>query len=180
MKNRLFIGFDLSEPLKKRISNLIKSLKNKWPDLKYVKKENLHLTLIFLGQISDQDLWQTIETIQAVSRDFYPLSIESRGVELFPTLKKPKIISLSIKEKSKLNELKRKINDQLAFLNIARRENRIFRPHITLARIKKNNNKPDLKNTFLNFEERFNKIDIFESRLTKQGLVYNIIQSIKL
>jgi len=180
MKSRLFIGFDLSKPLKKRISSLIKSLKNKWPDLKYVQENNIHLTLIFLGQISDQDLWQTIKIIQEIAGNFNPFFIESREVNPFPTCKNPKIVSLNIKENKILSDLKEKITRQLVYQNITKQENRLFKPHISLARIRKSNTKLDLKNYHSNFKEKINKIDIFASQLTKEGPIYNIIQSIKL
>ncbi|MBI4101693.1 MAG: RNA 2',3'-cyclic phosphodiesterase, partial [Candidatus Nealsonbacteria bacterium] len=51
MRHRIFLAINLPENVKKKLADF----KSKWPDLpcRWTKAENLHITLVFLGSVSD-------------------------------------------------------------------------------------------------------------------------------
>ena len=73
MKHRIFIAINLPENIKKELL----SFQLKWPDLpiRWVGPENLHITLAFLGYLSDEELVEVLRITREVTQRHQPFSI---------------------------------------------------------------------------------------------------------
>ncbi len=176
---RVFIGLSLSNQSKIIINNQVlhfKSIQN--TGINWVKANNLHLTLKFIGAIDKNKLDMVIDYLNQYSHKKHQLVAQFKKVIFIPA-SKPKIIVLQVSSECLL-----KIMTELdAGLKGICQPSKFFTPHITLGRIKTNLN-PDLKNLLqsfnLNSEEKFTTITLFESILSQNGADYRIIKNFNL
>jgi len=203
MNHRIFIAINLPKELKEKLC----SYRNYWPEVpaRWVKPENLHLTLVFLGYIKEKDLIKILEATEKTasehkifSIDFNkicygppqkssPLTKESSEDYLFKGNKLPRLIWVEGNLNKNLialrNDLEKKLEDgNISFL----KENREFKPHITLARINtwefkklEPEERPEINEKIeLKFEVK--SIEVMESKLKRGGAEYAILKSAKL
>ena len=143
---RLFIAFELPEHTKEHLVCLMEDLKQSLPSARWVKKEELHITAAFLGE-TDPDCVPVInEALEDVSSTMLPISIELTSIGAFPSMSRASVLWSGIAHNTTLIESAEKIRAQL------RRETppisfdtKPFKPHITLARFKNQENLSDLK-----------------------------------
>lgn len=126
---RLFIALDLPEATKKSLQALSFGI----PGAKWVRPEQLHLTVRFIGDV-DGGLFHDISDILA-EMDHSPFSLELKGVGYFPPRGAPRVLWVGLGKSESLQRLRRKINTRLLQAGLDP-EGRKFSPHITLARLK--------------------------------------------
>lgn len=119
-----------------RAGQLIGRLGSTSAKVKWVEPHNLHLTLKFLG---DVDLLEIPELCQAVTdavAELPPFEIEARGAGAFPDLRHPRTVWLGVgrgtEEMVQLHDI---VEQSLAPLGF-RQEQRRFRPHLTIGRVR--------------------------------------------
>lgn len=185
MKKRIFVAINLCEELKKELV----SFQRKWPKLpcKWVAQNNLHLTLVFLGNLSEQEVLDVIEGMKQITKRYEPFSI-SFGTICYGPPKRipPSLIWIEGEKSEQFSELKKDLDNLLAGKINFIPEKREFLPHITLGRIRK------FKWRRLNFANRlaikqkvsFNvpieSIEVMESHLKRSGAKYRALKSISL
>jgi len=137
---RTFIALDISEDIRKRLAefmeNIQKGLIRTGASIKYVEPENLHLTLKFLGETSE-DLTPKIHTeLEKFYSTQEKILVKIGEIGVFPNRKFPKVIWVGINgSKEKLQFLQNeteKICEKFGY----KPEGRDFSPHLTIARIK--------------------------------------------
>lgn len=184
MKRRIFIAVNLPEHIKKELYGY----KNKWPELpcRWTKKDNLHITLSFLGYLSDEEMLTICDIARKVAKNHNPFSVKLNKIVFGPPKKAPPKMVWAEGEKSKdLSALKNDLEKSVASSENAQflQESRLFSPHITLARIQawqfrkiELEEKPEINEEInLNFE--VSSIDVMESELKKGGPEYIILES---
>ena len=189
MKHRIFIAINLPEDAKKKLVEY----QDKWPDLpvRWTKKENLHITLIFLGYLSDEELLDVIETTKKTADNNSVFSINLNKVCYGPPKKMPPRMVWVTGEKSKeLGKLQSDLENSLlssaALVKEGLSENRPHSPHITLGRIKtwewrqmEVEERPEVNEEIsLTFE--VNSIEVMESQLRRGGPNYTVLESFQL
>ncbi len=132
---RTFIAIDLDRPVRDSLSRLQEELKSCGADVRWVKAENIHLTLKFLGDISEETAGDIVSILEKSCTGVSAFDIEVSGVGVFPDIKSPRVLWAGISGDAALRELHRKIEDGTASLGF-RRENRKFVPHLTLGRFR--------------------------------------------
>ena len=183
--HRVFIAINLPEKTREEIF----SLKEEWPDLpcRWVKRENLHITLVFLGNINEKELEKTFNLVREVGENNDSFSINLEKVSYGPGKKlPPRLVWISGKSSPQLMKLKDDLDRMLLKeLNI-RPEKRDFNPHITLGRIRKwdwariNPEERSWVNLNVSFEIPVNSIEVMESHLKRTGAEYKILFSASL
>ncbi|MBO4301265.1 MAG: RNA 2',3'-cyclic phosphodiesterase [Desulfovibrio sp.] len=172
---RAFVAINIPEPAASELERFLGTLKP-LASIRWVKREQLHITLRFLGE-------QTRETIERVKRVLTPLSFDPFDVELsyagaFPNLKSPRVLWLSGKRgMGELSHLAEKANRAIDSVGLPC-EKRGFKPHLTLARTDGNPFPPALLEKLKNpptIGWRCDGFDLMRSRLTPQGAVYSKI-----
>ena len=145
------------------------SLSSLGGDLKPVERENIHLTLKFLGNVSASKLEEIRSALEQVV--FPPFSLEIRGAGAFPNLKRMNIVWIGIGEGWSQVELiyeqTEKLLHQLGFS----RETRAFSPHITVARVRSGRKRDEIAAFLSNLtDESFGTFTVENVRL-KQSIL---------
>jgi 2'-5' RNA ligase len=146
--------------------------------VKWVKKENLHITLKFFGETEKNNLIE--EKMRNLENEISAFDISLKGVGAFPDLKKAKILWVGVeKGKGSLSQLFSITENEVAALGFER-EKRNFHPHITFARVKKGKYSltRDIDFSFGPFWVE--EISLFKSTLTPNGPIYEILSEIPL
>ncbi len=175
---RLFVAIELPERIRERIVKVQRELQG-LGGVSWVRGENLHLTLKFLGNVKEDRLKEVKGVVERVALSSSPFSLNIRGVGCFPTLKRPRVVWVGVENHTPLYDLQRELEE--AFEGIGfEREKRPFHPHITFGRIKKI---PDERWTerLLSFREEemgrmeVTSISLFSSTLRPTGAVYTCL-----
>jgi len=126
---RLFIAIEFPKETKKEITQVIAHI-NLPTEISWIKSENLHLTLKFLGY-TKIPLKKIEESIEASISEIKPWKFEFISIGYFDYLNL--IIWLGVKRSEILSRLVDKIEKEMLSLGFAK-EKRIFSPHITIGR----------------------------------------------
>ena len=181
---RVFLALNLPEKIKEELLNFQKL----WPTLpcKWVKKENLHITLLFLGNLNETQLKELQKKAQEIALQFSPFFVFLEKITYGPQIKKPRMVWVKVKREENLLKLEKKLKEEIFALpsfKYKQKEEREFLPHITLARLKSwefqrldPQERPEIKEDLsLKFEAR--SFEIMESKLKRGGAEYFILES---
>lgn len=134
---RLFFAVPVPETVRERVAGIIRGCELDDPPWRWIKPDNYHLTLKFLGEVEDSLVKPLESAASRVAARFPPFRIDFDSFGAFPSLGKPRVLFYDISGGFKpLSELSREIDEGIEFLGFER-EKRAFRAHLTLARIKK-------------------------------------------
>jgi 2'-5' RNA ligase len=128
---RIFIGIDLDPDVRVRISRFLEGVESFAPDARWVRPESLHITLKFIGEQTPEQVAGITERLQKVECGAFEIRVGGYG--FFPTAKAPRVFWIGIEGGTQLPELAERIDTATAELGIPREE-RVFSPHLTLAR----------------------------------------------
>ena len=167
---RSFVSIDLDdEQVLSRVESIISSLKSIGGDLKPVERENIHLTLKFLGDINKAKLAEVRKALSAVK--FQPFQLEIKGAGAFPSLNRMNVIWVGIGEGwTQVQQIFEQIETLLHGQGFSR-ETRPFSPHVTIARVR-SSRKKDETAAFLSHlsEESFGTFNAQHVRLKQSVL----------
>lgn len=177
MKLRLFIGLTLTASLIKKITFLEKKIDHRLGfKLDWIPLKNLHLTIIFLGYLDYENYLKLIEVFSSLKLS-KPFALEISKVDYGPPGSK-RMIWLYGKRNKFLAEFKEMITNEIDKMNIPyQREERVYLPHINLARLKFNKNLPSIEED-LNWQVFLSEAAIFQSHLLPTGAEYEKLKSI--
>ncbi|MDE2222256.1 MAG: RNA 2',3'-cyclic phosphodiesterase [Candidatus Omnitrophica bacterium] len=183
---RGFLAFPISGELKEEFERLLGDLKKTGADTSWVKPENIHLTLKFLGDIEPEDLKKITAVLTEQASRFSVFASYLTEIDAFPDLHHPKIIWAGLDDSIRTMEtIVRVLENELAQCGFSREE-RPFKPHLTLGRIRSGSHLRNLISavkqiSFRNrIEQQFETIILYQSTLTPQGPVYEALQSFAL
>lgn len=177
---RSFIAIELSEDVRRRLALVqdeLKSLVDRGQaGLSIPKAENIHLTLKFLGDIPASLVDSIVRRLDRKLEDEGPFPLRVRGLGAFPAMDKPRVIWAGFEPSEELLTLQRNVLEALEKLPI-KRDRKIFRPHLTLARVRQSSPgliagilQPRLQTDFGSFSA--DRFTLFRSQLTPQGAIY--------
>lgn len=142
-----------------------------------VNKHNMHFTLLFLGEISDESAENVKKEISKIS--FHPIQVKFTHVGAFPNSRFPRVVWIGVDDEAakKLVELAEQVEKKLMPLGF--RSDKSFRPHLTIFRIK---NKVDLTHIIDKFKDAdfgtsvITELKFKQSVLTPSGPIYSDLQ----
>ncbi|TAN32972.1 RNA 2',3'-cyclic phosphodiesterase [Patescibacteria group bacterium] len=180
---RIFIALPVPEEAKNELElaqNEIKRLNERVP-IKWTERQNMHITLAFLGDITDGQAEQVKKVLdEAAKRPGFSIWLDS--LDGFPDLNRPKVlVCAAAEEKRDCAKLHKDLEEKLFALGLEF-EDHIWRPHITLGRVKREWNNPNglAAMPIEKINWLADKIELIESELAPAGPVYNILQTFKL
>ncbi|NIQ98482.1 MAG: RNA 2',3'-cyclic phosphodiesterase [Desulfuromonadales bacterium] len=132
-KTRTFLAIPLPEAVVVEISALQKQLKQDLPGVRWSRADNLHLTLRFFGDCSEEDLDKIIAAMVSVGALWSPFEATVAGLGAFPSLRRPRVFWIGLQGEDKLLSLHGDLEEGLAQRGFPK-ENRPFTPHLTLGR----------------------------------------------
>jgi 2'-5' RNA ligase len=168
---RLFVAIDLPNEIKDRLGRLCSGLSG----AKWVKRQQMHLTLRFIGEVDHHQAEAIKAALGAIQQP--PFEFRLKGVGQFPTRGKPRVLWVGVQAPPALNTLYQDIETRLRALNLPP-DDHAFSPHITLARFKTLPN-PENMRQYTNHHEAFatesipvGSFILFSSQLSSSGSVY--------
>ncbi|OFX90137.1 MAG: 2'-5' RNA ligase [Bacteroidetes bacterium GWF2_33_16] len=173
----------LSEENFKLFSNIKSNLRDS--TVNWVDTENMHLTLFFLGATNEEQIPVICRHLKEELENTTSFSFSLKGLGVFKSLLDPRILWIGIENADKLKVIKEKIDKALIKLDF-KVEDREFKPHLTIGRIKYLKKENELENLLDRFTEyKFQEIEVaevvfYESILTNKGPVYKVIEKIHL
>lgn len=133
-RTRTFLGVAVSEETRRRATTVQQELAA-LAEVKWVEPPNLHVTLLFLGELDDRDLVQVCKVATAAARREPPFELRVSGLGAFPTPRRPKVLWGGIEEGAdSLLRLHAAVSAPLIESGIYRKEDRDYTPHLTLGR----------------------------------------------
>lgn len=187
-KLRLFWAVNLPEELKTKLWHMQGRLQAAGADAKWVERQNLHVTVKFLGETDAGLVAQIVDAAAGRLKSFKAFGLEVSGLGFFPGPASPRVVWAGLKgETGMLKELARAVEESMAECGFPR-EGRKFSPHLTLARVKSPGNTGDLARMA---EEESNRgarlgsfrvssVDLMQSDLTPRGPAYTLLAAVKL
>ena len=198
-RHRIFIAINFPENIKKKLADYQKKIEELFTlhqklrfgagPVRWTKVNSLHITLIFLGYITDEELLETCKITKEVAKKYSSFFVNLNEICYGPVDKKPPRMVWVLGEKSQeFSDLKDDLEKSLLDsekINFSP-ENRKFSPHITLGRIKQwewrriePEERPEIKEE-INLNFPVDSIEIMESELKRTGPEYTILESYSL
>jgi 2'-5' RNA ligase len=174
---RLFIAMPLGDQAEQKLSNIIAECREHGGSVKWVRPENIHLTIRFLGDTDESLIEKLKQLIDEVVTEFSPVETTIDQLGAFPNLKRPRVIWTSISSETEtLAKLARQVELRVRKLRFEA-DKKSFKAHLTLGRVRKPQGLDDLlsfleKYTVEPIPVRFDRLVLFQSTLTPQGSIY--------
>lgn len=173
--NRLFVAIDLPESAKEAVVDMGCKL----PGARWVPKEQLHLTLRFIGDTDDL----TQPVIRAALRQVVSprFSLALSGIGHFPPGKHPRVLWVGMTASLQLSALQHQVELALMEAGIPPDE-RSFSPHITIARLRETPapmvlSLEEREKAFATEPFRVPEFHLYASKLTSAGAIHTIVES---
>jgi len=136
MALRCFIAVEVPGPMKRAIGDMIDNLKKSGSDVKWLRPENIHITLKFLGSTEESLLDEVKESLSKKLSPYSPFYITISGIGCFPDERRPRVVWVGTHESSgQVRDVQRAIEAEMAKFGFPSEE-RNFSPHLTIGRVK--------------------------------------------
>jgi 2'-5' RNA ligase len=178
---RLFVALEIPSEVRESLADLLQSLHAISAQTRWVRPQNLHVTLKFIGEVPEAEgaairgALTGVRSSQAVTLDFH-------GLGFFPNEKHPRVFWAGIVASPNLKTLAGDIEKTVETVGIPR-ERRTFSPHLTLARFE-SAQLPDklraaiLENAARDFGSMHTReFHLIESKLKSTGAEYTTLES---
>src|SRR5437016_5643430 len=93
---RTFIGIDVGATIRDRLISLQEELATVAPDVKWVEPENLHLTLLFLGEVDNREIIDICRAAQKAIGTMPAFTMSIEGVGCFPNVRRPRTLWVGV------------------------------------------------------------------------------------
>src|ERR1700730_6489217 len=128
---RLFIALDIDDAIRERITRFLHGVSPLAPDGRWARPESLHVTLKFIGEQPEAAVERIKQALAPIAAG--PAEIHFRGFGFFPTAKSPRVFWIGLQAGPQLAALAAAVDKSMASLGIPK-DDRVFSPHLTLAR----------------------------------------------
>ncbi|MHC1740792.1 MAG: RNA 2',3'-cyclic phosphodiesterase [Anaerolineaceae bacterium] len=182
---RLFFAIELNSSIHLNLAKIINSLREVGcPGINWVRSENIHLTLKFLGDTPTQNISVLTNTLTEVVTKIDPYNLSVVGTGCFPSAQQPRVLWAGVHATEIMLDLQHSLDRALAEKGFPS-EKRPFSPHLTLARVTDRTDGILLRNTYqklITFQKTefgnllVDHITLFQSTLTKSGAIYTPIE----
>src|SRR5437867_12947274 len=95
---RTFIGIDLGKTVRDKAVALQESLARAGTEVKWVEPENLHVTLLFLGEVEDREMARVCKIVEEATRQQPVFSMTVETVGCFPNPRRPRVVWVGVGE----------------------------------------------------------------------------------
>ncbi len=174
---RIFIAIGFSpDP---SFFNMYRDIKSRLKNerIRWVKTENLHITLRYIGEYENSGIPEISEMLSEVSLETKDFKLTYKDLGVFRSLSYPKVLWVGLDENEELGELKFKIDRSLIEMGFDLKMEK-FSPHLTLGRMKHIKDKRSLSDVIeayrnkIFMDQNAGSIVLVESKLSKSGAEY--------
>jgi 2'-5' RNA ligase len=177
---RTFLGIPVPDQIKRKINDLVSEEKKRRLPVKWVRCENLHITLRFLGEIDEMQKENVVSTLNRIRNKYDSFEMNLEHLGCFPHPSRPRVLWIGVGQGGDiLNAIAGQIEDDLGEKGF-KREGR-FHAHLTIGRVKKPCNVDALlMKPFCSENMLVHSINLYESLLKPEGPVYRVLHSFSL
>ncbi|MDD5259954.1 MAG: RNA 2',3'-cyclic phosphodiesterase [bacterium] len=183
---RVFVSVGIDPEIKEKVAEVQDQLKLANADVRWVAKENLHLTLHFCGEVNEKKAQDIITVCRGIASEISPFSLEIKYVGTYPPYGDPRIIWTGVEQGR---------DEAITLIEVTKRhltlltgvtEKKDISPHLTFGRIRTTTNIGVLTTQLHKFAnlgfgvQTVDKILVMESKLKPTGPVYSVLEEIKL
>lgn len=184
---RCFVALELDEPARRDLAAVIARLREADADVKWVRPENLHLTLEFLGDVPVSGTGAVVGALtEALTAGPRAFSFRLAGMGTFGSSRSPRVIWVGLDEgKETVGELAARVAKALAPLGYLPPE-RGFTPHLTLGRCRSGKNAAQLMAAVAALRDyrgpavAARRVVLFQSELRPSGPIYRPLAAVDL
>lgn len=183
-KIRAFIACEIPESVLENVSKVQEDLRKLDLDVSWTRVSGIHITLKFLGDIEEEYIDKIAAIIEEASKGQSPFEISIKGSGAFPNLKNPRVIWIGVEDGTKgLTRLQQPLDYGLNALGFEPEE-REFRPHLTLGRVKGPRGKERLSAAVSELREielgsfAVDRVILYKSELKPTGAVYTKLKEV--
>lgn len=186
---RTFLALEISPAIRQSIASTLETLAQQVPHrtVRWVRPENVHLTLVFLGDFPSEDIPHVHEAVQQAIGVTSPLDLTVGGLGAFPRPQAPRVIWVGVREPTgRLEALEARLEEGLRRLGWEPPAEP-FRPHLTLGRVRRGAPRSDLERLAALLQSPSSgelgsmiapEVVVFRSDLTPGGAVYTRLAAI--
>lgn len=182
---RTFVALDIASEVRHYIMDIQRELRLiREAKVAWAQPNGVHLTLKFLGGVSDDRLGEIAGALERAISGFSPVTIATNGHSAFPNLNRPRVLFIDLVSNPELNRLQKSIDASLSELGFEL-EDRPFKPHLTVGRVKFYPPDCNLGEAFsdmkpTNFSWTVEEVNLMSSVLLPAAARYSVIASLKL
>ena len=181
---RVFCAVELPDAVRTRLEDHISRLRKEVPDAaaSWSRVEDIHLTLKFFGNVEVKRIARISEAAERAVRQLPAFRIGVGGTGVFPRASRPQVLWIGVSDPSgQLSALQEKFEDECAVEGFEK-EDRAYRPHLTIARLRKPEGARQLTDTHLKMkfdsvEVEIKELALFRSELSPKGSKYTVISA---
>lgn len=181
---RSFLAFELPLEIKDIVARVSGELRKSTLDLKWAKVDNIHLTVVFLGNVQMGDIEAIGDEVRKVCLKTGSFGISLVGMGVFPNRRNPRVLWLGLNgDLERMSHFRDALQNRLKPFGI-KEEKRRFKPHLTLGRSRKSNKKHfQLDEILLEYKDltspvcALEELILFKSDLKPGGAVYTKLAS---
>jgi len=181
---RVFCAVELPDAVRARLEDHVLRLRKEVPDAaaSWSRVENIHLTLKFFGNGEVKRIEKISAAAERVVKQFSKFQIGVGETGVFPKPSRPQVLWIGVSDPSgQLSALQERFESECAAEGFEK-ENRAYRPHLTIARLRKPEGARSLAEAHLKM--KFEPIDVdvkelvtFRSELSPKGSKYTVISA---
>jgi 2'-5' RNA ligase len=184
---RTFIAIDPGKAIRERLVGLQGNFAKTGADVKWVEADNLHVTLLFLGEVAERELIAVCRAVSeiAAQQPGFTMTVEKTGA--FPHARRPRTLWVGVGSgAAEVSALHDALEPPLLELGCYRREERSYTPHLTLGRVKADRAGDGLTRALTKYaawnagETIVREVLVMGSELTPEGPVYTVLSRAKL
>ena len=180
---RLFVGIEFSEEVVDELLKVQNQIKSEAKRGRFVVQSNLHLTLQFLGEVSEERLGPIEQALRKTAQRSREFSLELKNVGSFGSGQSFRVIWVGIDgDKQELVHLQKDLSISLDKLGFPRK-NRPYKPHITLGRNVEFNGEASFEEyseSLMKAPFLVNEISLIESTVENGKRIYRSLSSFRL
>ena len=183
---RAFIAIELSPEIKDSLAQIESHLKYSGADVKWLETGNIHLTLKFLGDITEENCGKIKSILDEIGRSIKPFEMSIKDIGAFPNINYPRVIWVGLdKGTVESKALAEKIDEEVLKIGF-QKEPRPFAPHLTIGRVRSPKNKEALKEKIGTTQlpttksHSVSSVALFQSKLSPKGPTYTKLHEARL
>ncbi len=168
---RAFVGVIIPDDVKNYVESIQKKLKSMPINAKFIERENLHISLSFLGDLEDERIEKVKFQLDEISKSYVKFEITLGGILLIPNENFTRVVALDVKS----DDLELIRNEIVKAVG-----GKSHQAHLTLTRIKSVDDKQKFVKDVTNLicesiSFKVDEICLVESMLSKYGPVYKVL-----
>lgn len=177
---RTFLAVEIPEQVRRKVDRFINEEKKNRLPIKWIKIDNLHITLKFLGEIDEKKQQEILSVLEDISESKPSFQMDLEGVGCFPHLKNPRVLWIAVQQGNEvLTDIANELEEGLSPFGF--KTEKRFHGHLTIGRVKKFCKVDDiLARSFKSEVFSACAITLFKSTLTPQGPIYETLEKFNL